>query len=85
MRFALLEMATGLPYIVTNVGDLPLMVLDGLDGIVIPVGDAEVLSTAIRYRVHAKEYASVGPWARSRTFLNKMHVNPERLNCSSLC
>lgn len=44
-------MATGLPSIVTNVGDLPLMVRDGLDGIVIPVGDTEALSTAIRLQV----------------------------------
>ena len=44
-------MATGLPSVVTDVGDLPLLVRDGVDGLVIPTGDTRALSAALRLLV----------------------------------
>jgi len=40
-------MATGLPSVVTDVGDLPLMVRDGKDGLVVPTSDISALATAL--------------------------------------
>lgn len=41
-------MATGLPSVVTDVGDLPLLVRDDIDGLVIPTGDSQALSAALK-------------------------------------
>jgi glycosyltransferase involved in cell wall biosynthesis len=40
-------MSTGLPVVVTDIPELTDMVRDGVDGLVVPVGDADALACAL--------------------------------------
>jgi len=42
-------MACGKPVVVTSVGDVPFLVKNGVNGIVIPPGNADVLAKSIIY------------------------------------
>lgn len=48
-------MACGKPVIVTSVGDMPFIVKNGVNGIVIPPGNAELLANGIIYLAKNKE------------------------------
>jgi glycosyltransferase involved in cell wall biosynthesis len=56
--YSLLEaMASGTPVIATAVGDVPLLVRDGVDGLLVRPGDAEALARAIEDTLHDPEAA----------------------------
>jgi colanic acid/amylovoran biosynthesis glycosyltransferase len=66
--FAILEaMAAGLPIVSTPRGAIPLMVEDGVNGILLPEGDEAALAAALRRLVDAPaERASMGAASRQR-------------------
>ncbi len=68
---ALEAMAAGLPMVVTNVGELPNMVEDGISGIVVKPGDSRALSKAISsLLMNTDVRCNVGKFARSRVEKN---------------
>jgi glycosyltransferase involved in cell wall biosynthesis len=49
LPLALMEaMATGLPCLATSVGGIPEIVRDGVEGLLVPAGDPQALSSALR-------------------------------------
>ncbi len=64
-------MATGLPSVVTAVGDLPLIVRDGKEGWVVPVGNVSALTAALRALIANKTLRrKMGELARDRVVQN---------------
>ncbi len=60
-------MAVALPSVVTDVGDLPYMVRDGREGMVVPPGDADSFAAALRSLVEdAERRRQMGRSARKR-------------------
>ena len=68
LPYALLEaMATGLPTIVTNVNEMPIVVRDGVDGFVIPTDDVDECQKKIQILMNEPELrARFGDSARRR-------------------
>lgn len=78
LSLAVLEaMASGLPVIASRVGGVPEAVVDGLTGILVPPGDAEGLSAAIRRLAADPEMRRrMGDAGRERAV---RHFSPERM------
>lgn len=59
-------MACGLPVIATRVGELPAMVRHGVDGLLIPAGDASALATAMQEIAERADRRAMGARARQQ-------------------
>ncbi len=60
-------MACGLPSVATSVGGVPEIVRDGVDGLLVPVGDVTAMTTALERLAHRREESvRMGRSARSR-------------------
>lgn len=82
-------MATGLPVVATRVGGNPELVTENINGMLVPVGDAETMADALtRYILSAELRRSHGQASRQRVIdqfsLDRMAEDYSRLYCSLL-
>ena len=74
-------MALGRPVIVTDVGDIPLYVRDGIDGFVVKPGNPVAFANAIDEIMRLSDYGfkmGVSAWERGKSVFDS-NLNAERL------